>query len=54
VPAVQGLAVRDAARILHQAGFRVRLVGSGTAVTTSPVAGARAAAGSLVRLTARP
>lgn len=54
VPEVRGLPVRQAARVLHRAGFQVKLVGSGSAVATWPSAGARAPAGSVVRLTAQP
>jgi cell division protein FtsI (penicillin-binding protein 3) len=50
IPDVEGLPVREAVRQLHRAGFRVRLSGLGTASGTSPEAGARAAAGSVVRL----
>jgi membrane peptidoglycan carboxypeptidase len=54
VPQVRGLPVREAARVLHLAGFRVRLTGSGSAVATAPAAGTRLAAGAVVRLEARP
>lgn len=54
VPDVAGLPLREAARVLHLAGFRVRVVGAGTAVATSPAAGTRLADGSLVRLSAQP
>jgi len=54
IPQVAGLTVREAARRLHSAGFRVRLTGTGTVTGTSPVGGIAAAAGSLVRLSAAP
>ncbi len=54
IPHVAGLTVREAARRLHSAGFRVRLVGTGTVTGTSPAGGIAAAAGALVRLTATP
>ncbi len=52
VPDVRGLALRDAVRSLHNAGFRVRLAGSGGNFpsSTSPAAGELAPAGSIVRL----
>ena len=49
VPDVHGLALRDAVRALHGAGFHVRLV-RGTDGTTEPAAGNVAPAGTLVRL----
>jgi cell division protein FtsI (penicillin-binding protein 3) len=52
VPDVRGLALRDAVRSLHRAGFRVQLgrgVASRPAVTT-PAAGELAQTGTLVRL----
>jgi cell division protein FtsI (penicillin-binding protein 3) len=49
VPDVRGLALRDAVRALHTAGFRVQLVDA-PAGLTAPAAGAVAPAGSLVRL----
>ncbi len=49
VPPVTGLPLRDAVRVLHEAGFQVRLV-RGAPTGTVPAAGAMAAAGSLVRL----
>lgn len=48
VPDVRGEALRDAVRALHAAGFRVRVRGSGTVVSTEPSAGERAEPGSLV------
>lgn len=53
VPDIRGLPLRQAARALHTAGFRVQLVG-GVAGTTSPAAGTMAPAGSLVRVAATP
>lgn len=50
VPDVRGLSVREAVRLLHSAGFRVRIVtasGSGT----WPAAGAMAVPGTIVQLT---
>jgi cell division protein FtsI (penicillin-binding protein 3) len=49
VPDVRGLALRDAVRSLHSAGFHVRLV-RGTEGTTDPAAGNVAPAGALIRL----
>ena len=50
VPAVKGLALRDAALRLHEAGFRVVVEGSGPAVETVPKAGVKARPGSVVRV----
>ena len=50
IPNVRGLAVREAVRALHGAGFRVRLVIASTSGTL-PAAGTLAAPGSLVQLT---
>jgi hypothetical protein len=50
VPNVSGLSVRQAVRVLHSAGFRVRLV-TATSSGTTPAAGTLAAPGSLVQLT---
>jgi cell division protein FtsI (penicillin-binding protein 3) len=49
VPDVAGLALRDAVRALHEAGFRVELV-DGAPAATVPPAGVVAPAGALVRL----
>ncbi len=49
VPDVAGLALRDAVRALHDAGFRVQLV-PGAPAATAPAAGSVAPAGALVRL----
>jgi cell division protein FtsI (penicillin-binding protein 3) len=48
VPDVEGRTLRDAAKVLHAAGFRVRVSGWGVVQRTEPAAGARAARGSLV------
>jgi cell division protein FtsI (penicillin-binding protein 3) len=52
VPDVRGLGIRAAVRRLHEAGFRVQLVGSsgGTAGGTAPSPGTPVRRGSLVRL----
>jgi cell division protein FtsI (penicillin-binding protein 3) len=51
VPDVRGLALRDAVRSLHDAGFRVRLARTpGNTATTTPPAGELATTGTLVRL----
>jgi cell division protein FtsI (penicillin-binding protein 3) len=57
IPDVRGMALRDAVRSLHSAGFRVQLAQTGTAglggnasVATSPAAGELAPTGTLVRL----
>jgi cell division protein FtsI (penicillin-binding protein 3) len=52
IPNVNGLSVRQAVRLLHSAGFRVRLV-TASSSGTSPAAGTLAAPGTLVEL-ARP
>jgi len=49
VPDVRGLALREAVRALHQAGFRVRLLGPSPA-GTSPAAGTIAPPGTIVQL----
>jgi len=49
VPNVKGMPLREAVAALHRAGVQVRL-GRGPAGTTLPVAGARVARGSTVRL----
>jgi cell division protein FtsI (penicillin-binding protein 3) len=48
VPDVRGLPLRVAARLLHEAGFRVALAGAGDG--TAPAAGTMLRAGSTVRL----
>ncbi len=48
VPDVEGRTLREAARLLHDAGFHVRVSGWGTVQRTDPAAGSRAAPGSLV------
>ncbi len=52
VPDVRGLALRDAVRSLHSAGFRVQLArgGANSSAATSPSAGELAPTGTLVRL----
>ncbi len=52
VPDVAGLDLRAAARVLHQAGFRVRVSGRGAVFGTSPAAGTSAPVGSVVLLRA--
>ncbi|HSJ14753.1 MAG TPA: penicillin-binding transpeptidase domain-containing protein [Longimicrobiales bacterium] len=52
VPDTEGLAVRDAVRLLHGAGFHVQVHGRGRVRITWPLAGAEARAGSLVEITA--
>ncbi|HEX7020380.1 MAG TPA: penicillin-binding protein [Gemmatimonadaceae bacterium] len=54
VPDVVGLSLRDAALVLHEAGFRVRVSGSGKVVKSAPSAGTSLAAGGLVRVSAEP
>ncbi len=54
VPDVLGLSLRDAARTLHRAGFRVRIFGTGRVVSSSPEAGVVHAARSSVRVVAEP
>jgi cell division protein FtsI (penicillin-binding protein 3) len=48
VPAVAGLGLRAAARLLGRSGFAVRIEGWGRAVSTTPAAGASAPPGSTV------
>ncbi|HXN76482.1 MAG TPA: PASTA domain-containing protein, partial [Gemmatimonadaceae bacterium] len=49
IPDVRGLSVRAAVRAIHNAGFRVRLIGASSAGTL-PAAGTIAAPGTLVQL----
>ena len=49
IPDVRGLTVREAVRAIHNAGFRVRLIGASSA-GTFPAAGTLAAPGTLVQL----
>jgi cell division protein FtsI (penicillin-binding protein 3) len=49
VPDVRGMSVREAVRVLHGAGFRVRLLGT-SAAGTLPSAGTIAAPGTIVQL----
>ncbi|GBD33530.1 Penicillin-binding protein PbpB [bacterium HR33] len=53
VPDVRGMTLRQAARVLHQAGFRVRVAGFGTVSEMSPAPGTIRSMGSTVTLTAR-
>jgi len=53
VPDVRGLSLRGAAKQLHQAGLRVRVVGWGTVVGSDPAPGRRVDAGTVVTVTAR-
>jgi cell division protein FtsI (penicillin-binding protein 3) len=53
VPDVSGEPVRDAVRVLHAAGFSVRLEGSGEVVATEPAAGQQARLGRTVVVRAR-
>ncbi len=48
VPDVAGHDLRSAARLLHRAGFKVRIEGWGTVTGSSPSAGTEAAAGATV------
>lgn len=50
VPDVSGQSLREAARTLHRAGFRVRIVGSGMANATVPAAGTLHTPGGAVRV----
>lgn len=51
IPDVRGLALRDAVRSLHSAGFRVQLARGGAGgASTTPAAGELAPTGTLVRL----
>ncbi len=53
IPDVVDQPLRDAVRVLHAAGVRVQVDGSGVVVATWPEAGAAVAQGSLVRVLAR-
>lgn len=53
VPDVRGMSLRQAARVLHRAGFRVGVSGFGTVSEMSPPPGTARRPGSLVSLTAR-
>lgn len=48
VPDVSGQSLRAAVRTLHRGGFKVRIIGWGTVVGTSPAAGSSAQPGSTV------
>ena len=50
VPAAEGLGLRPAARLVHRAGFQVRLQGWGRVVRMVPPPGSSAATGSVVTL----
>ncbi|HEU4641377.1 MAG TPA: hypothetical protein VFS44_02905, partial [Gemmatimonadaceae bacterium] len=52
IPAVQGLALREAVRALHHAGVRVQLTGVGAPSGPAPAAGVMARPGTLVRVVA--
>ena len=52
VPETRGLALRDAARSLHAAGFRVSIEGTGNVVSTYPLAGASLVRGRVVHVKA--
>jgi cell division protein FtsI (penicillin-binding protein 3) len=52
VPETAGLAVRDAVRVLHGAGFHVQVHGRGTVRVTWPAAGTLRRVGSRVEITA--
>jgi cell division protein FtsI (penicillin-binding protein 3) len=52
VPDVVGLPLREAVRLLHDAGFRVRVRGSGSVRATTPPAGAAGRRGQLVNVAA--
>jgi cell division protein FtsI (penicillin-binding protein 3) len=53
IPDVSGMELREAARRLHRAGFRVDVRGGGKATETVPAAGSLARPGSLVRVITR-
>jgi cell division protein FtsI (penicillin-binding protein 3) len=50
VPDVTGMAMRDGVRLLHAAGFRLRVEGSGRVVRTLPEAGAEALTSAVIRV----
>ncbi|HEX6306747.1 MAG TPA: penicillin-binding transpeptidase domain-containing protein [Longimicrobiales bacterium] len=52
VPDVTGLPMRDGVRLLHEAGFRLRVEGRGRVVRTIPAAGAAARGTPVVRVIA--
>ncbi|HWO89743.1 MAG TPA: penicillin-binding protein [Gemmatimonadales bacterium] len=52
VPDVAGLGIRAASRVLHQAGFRVRLEGRGRVEGTEPAAGSEVASGTIITVRA--
>jgi hypothetical protein len=49
IPYITGMTLRDAVRVMHEAGFRVAL-SNGSVLSVSPAAGSLAPAGSLVRI----
>jgi cell division protein FtsI (penicillin-binding protein 3) len=51
IPTVEGLALRDAARTLHAAGFRVSVEGHGSVQSIYPQAGSTMRRGQVVRIT---
>ena len=53
IPDVRGLSVRKAVRVLHSAGFRVRLA-TGSSAATSPAAGTASPPGIIVQLIRPP
>lgn len=54
VPDVRGLDLREAVRILYEAGYYVKISGRGHVVSSTPAPGARLKAGETVQLQARP
>lgn len=49
VPFITGMTLRDAVRVMHEAGFRVAIA-KGSALSVSPASGSLAPAGSLIRI----
>jgi cell division protein FtsI (penicillin-binding protein 3) len=49
IPYITGMTLRDAVRVMHEAGFRV-VLSNGSALAVSPAPGSLAPAGSLVRI----
>ena len=52
IPDVSGMSMRDGVRRLHEAGFRLRVEGSGRVLRTVPAAGAAIEAESVIRIIA--
>jgi cell division protein FtsI (penicillin-binding protein 3) len=52
LPDVAGMSLRDGVRRLHEAGFRLRIEGTGRVLRTVPEAGAAVPASSVVRVVA--